>query len=179
MKIHTENVRVLEKMSEREILDEQQKILSSLDPKLVEFIKSKRKPSVPTDNKTKSTIKQDIQTRVEKMDTTEPSPAPIIDTLWENDVLSHPEVNKWLHFDSLEKDKFEWMKGVEESKKLNPDEPYEARFNFKGYLLPYTMEYTEATKPLFHHGEEPHRPGYTLTELIELSRSSVTQQRVI
>ncbi|KAG6443117.1 hypothetical protein O3G_MSEX002660 [Manduca sexta] len=177
-KIHTENVRVLEKMSEKEILDEQQKLLSSLDPKLVEFIKSKRNTQT-TDNKSKPTAKQDISTRVEKMDTSEPTPAPIHDTLWENDILSHPEVNKWLHFDSLEKDKFEWMKGVEESKKINPDEPYEARFDFKGYLLPYTMEYTEATKPLFHHGEESHRPGYTITELIELSRSSVTQQRVM
>ncbi|XP_072934114.1 RNA polymerase II-associated protein 1 [Epargyreus clarus] len=174
--IHNENVQVLSKLSEKEILDEQEKLLSSLDPKLVEFIKARRKQtpateSAPTKNKKEEEMEtEDISSNQQNDES---------DELWDNDILSHPDASQWLHFDSLEKDKLQWMKGVQESKMVKPDEPYEARFDFKGYLLPYTMEYTEKTKTLFHHGEEPHRPGYSLTELIELSRSSVTQQRVM
>ncbi|KAL0818600.1 hypothetical protein ABMA28_009033 [Loxostege sticticalis] len=186
--IHSENVKVLSKMSEKEILEEQQKLLSSLDPKLIEYIRTKRQQSSlgeksNTPSKSQSQKNETVavpcttQKKIETMDDSETEIEN--DALWENDILSHPGVNKWLHFDSLEKDKLEWMKGIKESKKVKPDEPYEARFDFKGYLLPYSMEYTEKTKTLFHHGEEPHRPGYSLSELIDLSRSAVTQQRVM
>ncbi|XP_046963820.1 RNA polymerase II-associated protein 1 [Vanessa cardui] len=167
--IHSENVKVLKEMSEDEILKEQQKLLSSLDPKLVNFIKSKRRPTKEHESATtevKQEEKMDIESSFER------------DSLWENDVLSHPQVNKWVNFEKLEKDKLEWMKGIDENKKADPDHPYEARFDFTGYLLPYSMEYTDKTKTLFHHGEEPHRPGYTLMELFELSRSTIIQQRV-
>ncbi|KAJ0173342.1 hypothetical protein K1T71_011518 [Dendrolimus kikuchii] len=202
--IHNENVKLLNKMSESEILEEQQKLLSSLDSKLIDFIRSKRMNTDLKQNKSiGDNLKMDLQDNLvtsgnnkdknvtdEEMSAapfkiklsneqlTEVIPTPD-DTLWENDVLSHPEVNKWLHFDCLEKDKLQWMKGIEQHKQIKPDEPYEARFDFKGYLLPYTIELTEETKSLFHHGDEPHRPGYTLTELFELSRSTITQQRVM
>ncbi|XP_059054762.1 RNA polymerase II-associated protein 1-like [Achroia grisella] len=183
--IHDENLKTLTTLSEKEILEEQQKLLSSLDPKLIQFLKSKREHAL---NNTKDNKQIAYSPPVhnivndDNMDTSESfndSEVDNTDAHWENDVLSHPDVNTWLHFDSLEKDKLEWIKGIVESRKIKPDEPYEARFDFKGYLLPYTMEYTEKTKTLFHHGEEPHRPGYTLLELFELSRSAVTQQRVM
>lgn len=183
--IHNENIKLLSKISEKEILEEQQKLMSSLDPKLVEYLKSKRKQSEnKTDSITKDTVKPastQTKRKFTEMDVPDPSEEGSFenDSLWENDILSHPELSRWLNFKSLEKDKLEWMKGISESKKINPDEPYEARFDLKGYLLPYTMEYTEKTKTLFHHGEEPHRPGYSLSELIELSRSAVPQQRVM
>ncbi|KAJ2940206.1 hypothetical protein O0L34_g11773 [Tuta absoluta] len=181
--IHIENINLLSKMSEKEILEEQQKLLSSLDPNLVAFLKTKRKQEKKDTQPEKhgaESSESNKNIHEEKMDTTDLSQqSSQPDTMWDNDVLSHPNVNKWLHFDSLEKDKLEWIKGIEESKKIKANEPYEARFNFKGYLLPYSMEYTEETKTLYHHGEEPHRPGYSLTELFELSRSAVTQQRVM
>lgn len=189
--IHNQNVKLLNTMSENEILEEQQKLLCSLNPKLVEFIKAKRKPSTTTETQCgpssermvldADTFKNNVEDKIDLNRSIDPGQTSTfdMDSLWENDVLSHPLVNKWLHFESLEKDKLEWMKGVEESKKNSTKEPYEARFDFKGYLLPYTMEYTEDTKTLFHHGEEPHRPGYSLTELFELSRSTIIQQRVM
>lgn len=187
--IHNENINLLSKMSEEQILEEKVKLLSNLSPNLVEYIKSKRKQSniqsdiePETMHTNETTNKPDLLQKNEPadeiMDTTEPKSGNF-DSLWENDVLSHPEVTKWLHFDTLEKDKLEWIRGIEESKKIKPDEEYEARFDFQGYLMPYAMEYTESTKSLFQHGDEPHRPGYTLSELIELSRSSITQQRVM
>jgi hypothetical protein len=48
-----------------------------------------------------------------------------------------------------------------------------------GFLLPYTDDEVKVTQALHHHGEEPERPGYTLQELLKLSRSSVLQQRVL
>lgn len=175
--IHNENMQVLSKMSENDIMQEHQKLLSSLDPKLVEYLKAKRQQA-----STLSSVSEKVKIdhEIEKMETLPQQNSNYInDTLWENDILSHAGLSKWLHFDSLEKDKLEWMRGITESKRKKPDEPYEARFDFGGYLLPYTIEYTEKTKTLFHHGEEPHRPGYSLSELIELSRSAVTQQRVV
>lgn len=169
--IHNENVNILNKMSQTEILEEQQKLLTDLNPNLIQFLKSKRKNdnSNPIDSK---------NPKNQKLTNTNDKKVSHTDELYENDILSHPNVNQWLHFDSLEKDKLEWMKGIEESNTVTPDKPYEARFDFKGYLLPYTIPYTEETKSLFHHGDEPHRPGYTLTELFELTRSTISQQRV-
>ncbi|KAI8441864.1 hypothetical protein MSG28_005548 [Choristoneura fumiferana] len=169
--IHSENVNLLSKMSQNEILEEQQKLLTDLDPNLIKFLKSKRKNDItnPMDNK---------NPKNQKLTNTDERKVSDSNELYENDILSHPNVNQWLHFDSLEKDKLEWMKGIEESNTITPDKPYEARFDFKGYLLPYTIPYTEETKSLFHHGDEPHRPGYTLTELFELTRSTISQQRV-
>lgn len=48
-----------------------------------------------------------------------------------------------------------------------------------GSLLPY-VEQNKSTcdKGLYNHGEEPHRPGYSIEELYQLTRSSVTGQRV-
>ncbi|XP_039752229.1 RNA polymerase II-associated protein 1 [Pararge aegeria] len=180
--IHKENLNILTKMSEEDILQEQQKLLSSLDPKLVNFIRAKRRDTNSQQaicnlqimegiNDSEMNVK-DQKSKIETSSTKRN------DYLWDNDVLSHSQVHNWLHFENLEKDKLEWIKGVEE-RRVESDEPYEARFDFNGYLLPYTIEYTEKTKTLYHHGEEPHRPGYSITELIELTRSNVTQQRVM
>lgn len=188
--IHNENLKLLSSMTQKDILDEQQKLLKTLDPKLVMFFKAKR-VGMSNSHDTNVNSAEEMDTSILSKDPIKPSDVhqnikeplsitnPDQDSLWDNDVLTHPQVNNWLHFDSLEKDKLEWMRGIEESKRVNPDEPYEARFDFNGYLLPYTVEYTEKSKTLFHHGEEPHRPGYSLTELIELTRSTITQQRVM
>lgn len=43
--------------------------------------------------------------------------------------------------------------------------------------MPYKDESLTSDKGLHHHGEEPERPGYSLQELLQLSRSSIQQQR--
>lgn len=48
-----------------------------------------------------------------------------------------------------------------------------------GELLPYVEEdKSTCERGLYHHGEEPHRPGYTIEELYQLSRSSIPRQRI-
>lgn len=44
-------------------------------------------------------------------------------------------------------------------------------------LLPFIDDTVTPEKGLHHHGEEPERPGYSLQELLQLSRSSTQQQR--
>lgn len=49
-----------------------------------------------------------------------------------------------------------------------------------GDLLPFVEEnQSTCDKGLYHHGDEPHRPGYTIEELYRLTRSSVTRQRIV
>ncbi|XP_077286684.1 RNA polymerase II-associated protein 1 [Arctopsyche grandis] len=168
MEIHLQNKSILEGMTEEEILMEKQKLLTTIDPDVLKYIQSL--------NKKPSPIKNTFKTPNEIVNKIIPENTPSND-FTDNDIVSHPEISNWLHFDTLEKDKLEWIKNMS-SVNINSDsKPYEARFDFKGYLLPYTMEYTEETKTLFHHGEEPHRPGYTLNELFQLCRSTITQQR--
>ncbi|XP_012214990.2 RNA polymerase II-associated protein 1 [Linepithema humile] len=107
----------------------------------------------------------------------------------ENDTSSIPKVLKkilkeskqkgWLHMDTPEPEKLKWMEDlpVEKKDKPAPNEEYNARFDFNGFLLPYKDESLTVDKGLHHHGEEPERPGYSLQELLQLSRSSTQQQR--
>lgn len=44
-------------------------------------------------------------------------------------------------------------------------------------LLAYKDDSISMQKGLHHHGEEPERPGYSLQELLQLTRSSMQQQR--
>ena len=37
-----------------------------------------------------------------------------------------------------------------------------SRFDFTGELMPYDSDKIEPNEGLHHHGDEPHRPGYTL-----------------
>lgn len=56
----------------------------------------------------------------------------------------------------------------------------QSRFDFNGWLQPFTeTNIDEQNRILYHHGEEPERPGYTLQELFQLGRSSVIQQKVV
>ena len=80
-----------------------------------------------------------------------------------------------IHMSEIEHEKMEWMEDVQPTE---PSEPknFSARFDFKGDLLPYDDENINVKEGLHHHGEEPNRPGYTLEELMTLSRSSNAQQ---
>ncbi|XP_069684801.1 RNA polymerase II-associated protein 1-like isoform X2 [Periplaneta americana] len=89
------------------------------------------------------------------------------------------ESNKWLHMDILEREKMQWIGDIPPAPPPPVDKPYSARFNFQGILLPYAEDKVDVTRALHHHGEEPERPGYTLQELLQLSRSSMLQQRVL
>ncbi|XP_073995114.1 RNA polymerase II-associated protein 1 isoform X2 [Rhodnius prolixus] len=80
--------------------------------------------------------------------------------------------------DIVEDDKLKWIGELPKEVKI-PKDPYPARFNFEGRLLPFCDKGEGVLQGLHNHGDEQERPGYSLQELIQLSRSSVLQQRVI
>lgn len=45
--------------------------------------------------------------------------------------------------------------------------------------MPFSSNDIPINAGLNHHGEDPDRPGYTIQELLELTRSAVIQQRLI
>lgn len=170
MEIDSQNKSLLESMTPEEIFKEREEIMSKMDPKILMFLQARNNK-----NSNQNLSKKNNEIQAES--STENVKSIIDDNLLDNEIISHPELKKWVHFDKIEEDKLEWIKNIEPANIPAGDAPYEARFDFKGYLLPYTIEYTEETKVLFHHGEESHRPGYTLNELFQLSRSTVIQQR--
>lgn len=129
----------------------------------------------------------------EAMDTSSPNTETIDDPLKDLppsnpavDLIERSSAEKWIHFDVVEKDKLEWMRDIPmQASKLKPGEKFEARFDWKGVLLPYSLADVNSIndkvvddRELYLHGDEPHRPGYTLQELFRLARSNVMQQRV-
>ncbi|XP_058056208.1 uncharacterized protein LOC131207605 [Anopheles bellator] len=171
--IHNENMQKLQKMSEEEIRRERDLLLSSLDPKLVDFLKSRKKQT--TISATSSAVTSLM---------VEDKPPANLDSLAAGmEVLKEEGSDQWINFDVLEREKLEWTKDVERSvKQLKPGESYEARFNWKGILQPYVIEPAAegATddRELYFHGDDAQRPGYTLQELFRLARSNVLQQRI-
>ncbi|XP_055842449.1 RNA polymerase II-associated protein 1 [Episyrphus balteatus] len=174
--IHEENLEILKKMKEEEILAEQQQIMQSVDPALLEFLAKRRKQKLA--EKQMQPIKT-LATTFEQPSTNDCTQLPEGNPAVE--LLKQSSSEKWINFDIVEKDKLDWMRDIPASvPKLDADQPYEARFDWKGVLLPYTetRNDTKDNRELYLHGDEPSRPGYTLQELFRLARSNVIQQRV-
>ncbi len=139
-----------------------QLIIHLPDPDLLRFIQSKRKcttSSIVQPKPTESNQKMDID-------------------LSSIELLSNPNLNTWPHFDVVESEKLEWMKDIANSlPKLKSGQSYEARFDWKGVLLPYFTPETDADRELFLHEADAQRPGYTLQELFRLARSDLVKKK--
>uniref|UniRef100_A0A182YAE1 RNA polymerase II-associated protein 1 C-terminal domain-containing protein n=1 Tax=Anopheles stephensi TaxID=30069 RepID=A0A182YAE1_ANOST len=171
--IHNENLRKLNQMSVEEISKERNHLLSTLDPKLVKFLKARKKPNTAVRNEP---LHERHGTESGKCSNPDILPAGM-------EVLKEKGSEQWINFDVLEPEKLEWTKDIERSvKELKPGESYEARFDWKGVLQPYVAatSHPQQTddRELYLHGEDAQRPGYTLQELFRLARSNVLQQRI-
>ncbi|XP_030763871.1 RNA polymerase II-associated protein 1 isoform X2 [Sitophilus oryzae] len=168
--IHDENINKLKSMTEEEILSERERLLSSLDPALIQYLRS-RKTTKPEENESRNPTIQTQNAAAESIDLDELE-AP-------KEMLSKPESAGWINFNRFEASKLAWMKNITVPD-LKKTSGFEARFDFDGYLLPYSVaQIDESNRHLYHHGDEPDRPGYTLQELLLLTRSNVVQQKVI
>lgn len=175
--IYDENMKILSSMSEEEILEEQAKLLKSMDPKLIEFVRAKGKSI----QQKPIAGKFEVPKKVPRIDQKLPDDLPALD------FLKDEKSKSWIHFDVLEPEKLEWTKNIEETfSNLKEGESFEARFDWKGFLLPYIDNEKSSTsskmikddRELYLHGDDPHRPGYSLQELFRLARATVQQQRV-
>lgn len=162
--IHQENVNLLRNMNEEDIMKERKNLLESMDPAILAFLKDRRKtykesdagkPSIAEQNKVNDTNIEEITTPIS--------------------ILSQSDAEKWLNFNVVEMSKLAWMKDIKiDKKKIKKNTQFEARFDFEGFLLPYLdFEVNEKNRILYHHGEEPERPGYTLQELFQLCRFNI------
>lgn len=163
-KIHQQNLAVLSGMSKTDLEKEREQILQTIDPSVLDFIKKIRQ------NKPKPTTEVHFEPSVPAP--TAPVPVP--------ELAKVAQAENWLNFDQIEDDKMQWMQDVTVEVPVPKDgEAYEARFDWKGTLLPFSdADQQVDNRELYLHGDEPHRPGYTLQELFRLARSDVLQQRV-
>ncbi|XP_045474307.1 RNA polymerase II-associated protein 1 isoform X2 [Harmonia axyridis] len=166
--IHEQNLNILKSTPESEILAEKERLLSGLNPAILAYLQSRKKENVNKSTNLTITQQNDAGQNIDLNS--------IKSTV---EILSTLGSDKWLNFNQLETNKLAWMKEIE-MPKIDKDKAFEARFDFEGWLLPFTQpEINEKNRILYHHGEEPERPGYTLKELFTLARSNITQQKII
>ncbi|XP_018086537.1 RNA polymerase II-associated protein 1 isoform X2 [Xenopus laevis] len=186
-KIHEDNMKKLRSLSKEEIMQEQEKLLSQLDPKLVAFLKSK-KGKEPTDS---SSVQASQEPRTVHLE--EPQYYSEEDTsgmsrsgsgekkravaVSADDLPVKPQ-KEWVHMDTVEFEKLEWIKDLPLTRQNKTKKDMQARFSLKGDLIPPDSE-IPTHMGLHHHGEESERAGYSLQELFHLSRSQFIQQRTL
>ncbi|KAK5916828.1 hypothetical protein CgunFtcFv8_011771 [Champsocephalus gunnari] len=201
MRIHRENQEKLQAMSKSEILQEQRRLLTQLDPTLVNFVRSRKAKSVPSsatasekqpqakssrdnfplENLSRESDSSSASLPLQKPQEVEmegeevpPQPPPAVR---EQDLLLKPQ-KTWVHMDKAEPEKLEWMKDLPAPRRKGTKKAMQARFDFAGTLIPPTQD-LPTHLGLHHHGEEPELAGYSLQELFLLSRSQLIQQRTL
>ncbi|EDV38804.1 uncharacterized protein Dana_GF24984 [Drosophila ananassae] len=184
--IHEENLNILSQMSEQDILAEREKLLASLDPSLIALLAQKRQAKQkPADNKPSLRV---IEAAPQPPKTTQPpnqSISSLPDTNPTLELLQQGDEGQWLHFNLVEEHKLAWMRDIPTKiNELKPGQQFDARFDWKGVLLPHTLQEDQSSskalddRELYLHGAEADRPGYTLQEFFRLARSTVLQQRI-
>lgn len=154
-RVHKENIEKLASMSEDEILHEQQTLMRSLDPKLISFLRSKKTVKAEVLDATLQDPKT-VPMEVDPQDEEEP------------EAIRQLKNPQWMHMDKVEKEKNRWMSSLPPIQELK-GKSFQARFDFHGNLLPVNADLpTESA--LYHHGEEPERAGYSINELMFLSK---------
>ena len=180
--IHSENVQLLASMTQEEILSEKEKLMCQLDPKLLAYMRNKSaKHQQPL-----KAVTTGQEPAVSAAATQPPEQA-------EQAVLKKLpfEVDsRWLHMDKVEPAKLAWMMADDATNATTSSSEkraHSARFDFDGNLLGQQAHEEEEKKDdqsalsnaLYHHGNEPDLPGYSLDELFHLARSKFNQQRVL
>lgn len=182
MRIHRGSQEKLQNMSESEILDEQKKLLSQLDPRLVEFVRSRKPKNIPSSASVPHPSRDQLQSIPPQDRGGQTSSCDVdMEIIPEQDLVTDAELpvkpqKDWVNMDKLEPEKLEWMRDLPPPRKKGTNKAMQARFDFAGTLIPPTED-LPTHLGLHHHGEEPERAGYSLQELFLLSRSQVIQQR--
>ncbi|XP_068110392.1 RNA polymerase II-associated protein 1 [Hyperolius riggenbachi] len=186
-KIHQENVNKLKALSAEEILQEREQLLSQLDPKLISFLRSKRKDAASQEDSGESGKAGDAQPvslespaspRLTNTSEEIPEEEEEKQTALSVDNLPVKPQKEWVHMDSVELEKLEWTKELPQNRQKKTKKGMQARFSLKGDLIPPNKE-IPTHMGLHHHGEEAERAGYSLQELFHLSRSQFIQQRTL
>ncbi|KAJ3290246.1 RNA polymerase II associated protein 1 [Borealophlyctis nickersoniae] len=193
--IHTENVARIESMTEEEIEEAQAEILSKLDPELVELLRKRAAGKYGEESGEGSggdmdragsmgpmtdVVLSDSNNSIQNLGGRDASATkPFASSIIPRQRRPIP-VEDWIPSDKAEIEKLEWMAPEQDVMNQPAEEQTasELRFDFKGRILDSTVE-VPVHLGLHHHGNEPQHPGYSLDELLHLSRSTVPNQRSI
>ncbi|KRZ07010.1 RNA polymerase II-associated protein 1 [Trichinella zimbabwensis] len=161
--VNTENTEKLSKMTTEEILKEREKLLKSLDPQTVAFLCNKNKSSQIMND---TSVNNDKEPKNDE-----------VSNLVDSDKTQLPfDVNpSWLHMSVVEREKLEWMSDTTITK--SEDVPC-ARFDLQGNLMDPEKD-VPTYLGLHHHADQPNKAGYTIEELVYLTRSKNFSQRVL
>eukprot|EP00644_Phytophthora_capsici_P008155 jgi/Phyca11/20237/fgenesh1_pg.PHYCAscaffold_60_\ len=193
--IDAANKAKLQEMSPQEILEAQQELLKTLDPKLIEKLKNRRKSAkkekksevfTPAKQPTKVVIGQSVVKHEEEEEQSQKEE--MIKSLaavkTEEELLEQTKL-----LPAEERAKLDWTQSTEKKngkpaqhKKITRPVGEDAtleRFDLDGKLLEATDAELPVHSGLFHHGDDPDVAGYTLPELLHLARSSVASQRAM
>lgn len=179
--IHEENVNKLSSMTMDELKAEREALLASLDPKSLEVLKSLRAKKKRVQDGSHDGGGSEEKSRKVVSD---PEDGVAEQQLAEEVEKALPEdireaKSKFLHMNEVEYEKLKWMTDLPAPEAKASAGGSQARFDFKGNLLAENDKDLPVTKGLHHHGEEPDKPGYSLSELFTLARSSFPAQKVV
>ncbi|MEE6492554.1 hypothetical protein FKM82_016601 [Ascaphus truei] len=182
-RIHEENVEKLKALSQEEIMQERDRVISQLDPTLVAFLKSQRERKHSQEDS--STNNPPGEARAVRLDSPGSSSeenasgrVPGEEAAVSVDDLPVKPQKEWVHMDVVEFEKLEWTKDLSKPRQNKTRKGMQARFNLKGDLMPPDADFPTHLG-LHHHGEEAERAGYSLQDLFRLSRSQFIQQRTL
>lgn len=116
--IHQENLERINEMTEEEILEERNKLMSTMDPAIVAYLKSKRHQMAKLVDRPPSTAEEQIKAA-------ENITSASLSTV--SQILSQPDADNWLNFNKMEITKLAWMKDIDMNT-LKGKENYEARY---------------------------------------------------
>ncbi|XP_073494912.1 RNA polymerase II-associated protein 1 [Phyllobates terribilis] len=183
-RIHQENVEKLKALSQEEILQERNRLMSQFDPTLVAFLRSKRAKQTTQENTSSAgkplTVNKEHPHRptvIDSSDQASRKDEDRPDLPSAGDLPVKPQ-KEWVHMHSVEFDKLEWTKDLPQTRQKKTKKGMQARFSLTGDLIPPDAD-VPTHLGLHHHGEEAERAGYSLQELFHLSRSQFIQQRTL
>lgn len=184
-----ENDRRIHEMSQQELDDAREEIMSTLSPEsialLMKGLKSKNNGTKEETSTTTVTKKKvSFEPHVEKVDEEKEDLLQMkkqyfADVPMENDKLAWMD-NRFLT-PEIRKQEAQRLKELEEENNESEASEVEkvyrkVRFDLQGRIIDNTVD-VPRHKGLHHHGDEPEKAGYTLAELFYLVRSQVPSQR--
>jgi hypothetical protein len=180
-----ENDRRIHEMSQQELDDARQEIMSTLSPESIALLmKGLKNKNNTTKEETTTKKKVSFEPHVEKVDADKEDLLQMKKQYFANVPLENDKLawmdNRFLT-PEIRKQEAQKLKELEEENNESEASEVEkvyrkVRFDLQGRIIDSTMDIPHH-KGLHHHGDEPEKAGYTLAELFYLVRSQVPSQR--
>ncbi|GLD99772.1 hypothetical protein PINS_up008500 [Pythium insidiosum] len=191
--IDASNTAALKAMSTQEIREAQEELMRSLDPELIAKLRNRRHRHAATASTASPSVVEPVRPTNLQQERVQGS-AEIMDLA---SIRNEEELfDRAKALPAEERAKHEWMQPLsDEAKRDAPQQrkkglPIKSsskitatteRFDFNGDVVKSEGDASAAPthSGLYHHGDDPDAPGYTMDELLHLARSTVASQRAM